>query len=105
MHAVARLALDPVIANIQASWVKMGPEGAALCLEAGCNDMGGVLMDESITRAAGAVHGQQVCATDMDRIISRAGRIPRQRLTLYGRVSAERLQASGRAAQPPPAAP
>ena len=46
MHAVARLVLDPVIVNIQASWVKMGPDGAALCLEAGCNDMGGVLMDE-----------------------------------------------------------
>ena len=46
MHAVARLALDPVIPNIQASWVKMGPDGAALCLEAGANDMGGVLMDE-----------------------------------------------------------
>ena len=60
MHAVARLALDPVITNIQASWVKMGPDGAALCLQAGANDMGGVLMDESITRAAGAVHGQQV---------------------------------------------
>ena len=65
MHAVARLALDPVITNIQASWVKMGPDGAALCLDAGANDMGGVLMDESITRAAGAVHGQQVCADDM----------------------------------------
>ena len=46
MHAVARLALDPVIANVQASWVKMGPDGAALCLEAGANDMGGVLMNE-----------------------------------------------------------
>ena len=69
MHAVARLVLDPVIANIQASWVKMGPDGAALCLEAGCNDMGGVLMDESITRAAGAVHGQQLHAADMERLI------------------------------------
>ena len=59
MHAVARLALDPVIANVQASWVKLGPDGAALCLEAGVNDMGGVLMNESITRAAGAVHGQE----------------------------------------------
>ena len=62
MHAVARLVLDPVITNIQASWVKMGPDGAALCLDAGCNDMGGVLMDELITRAAGAVHGQEVSA-------------------------------------------
>ena len=53
MHAVARLALDPVFSNIQASWVKMGPDGAALLLDAGCNDLGGVLMNESITRAAG----------------------------------------------------
>jgi 2-iminoacetate synthase ThiH len=62
----------------------MGPDGAALCLEVGCNDMGGVLMDESITRAAGAVHGQQLGAADMDRLIRAAGRIPRQRTTLYG---------------------
>jgi len=89
MHAVARLALDPVIPNIQASWVKMGPDGAALCLEAGVNDMGGVLMDESITRAAGAVHGQQICADDMQRIVEGVGRVPLQRTTLYGKVSTE----------------
>ena len=89
MHAVARLVLDPLIPNIQASWVKMGPDGAALCLEAGANDMGGVLMDESITRAAGAVHGQQVCADDMQRIIRGAGRVPLQRTTLYGQVPVE----------------
>jgi FO synthase len=83
MHAVARLTLDPVIPNIQASWVKMGPDGAALLLEAGCNDMGGVLMDESITRAAGAVHGQEVRAEDMDRLIREAERVPRRRSTLY----------------------
>ncbi len=91
MHAVARLALDPVITNIQASWVKMGPDGAALCLQAGANDMGGVLMDESITRAAGAVHGQQVCAEDMQGIIRGVGRVPLQRTTLYGRPASERL--------------
>ena len=54
MHAVARLALHPVIPNIQCSWVKLGPEGAAACLNAGCNDLGGTLMNESISRAAGA---------------------------------------------------
>jgi FO synthase len=86
MHAVARLALDPVIPHVQASWVKMGPDGAALCLQAGVNDMGGVLMDESITRAAGAVHGQEVCAEDMERIIRQTGRTPQQRTTLYARV-------------------
>ena len=91
MHAVARLVLDPLIANIQASWVKMGPDGAAFCLQAGANDMGGVLMDESITRAAGAVHGQQVCAEDMQMIIRGAGRMPLQRTTLYERPARERL--------------
>ena len=67
MHAVARLALDPFITNIQASWVKMGPDGAAVCLAAGCNDMGGVLMNESITRAAGAAHGQELTATALGK--------------------------------------
>jgi FO synthase len=85
MHAVARLALDPVIANVQASWVKLGPDGAALCLQAGANDMGGVLMNESITRAAGAVHGQELTAEDLERLIAAAGRIPRQRTTAYGK--------------------
>jgi FO synthase len=89
MHAVARLALDPVIANIQASWVKMGPDGAALCLGAGANDMGGVLMNESITRAAGAVHGQELSATDLQRLIRAAGRTPRRRTTLYGEPAPE----------------
>jgi FO synthase len=84
MHAVARLALDPLIPNIQASWVKMGPDGAALCLDAGANDLGGVLMNESITRAAGAVHGQEIGASEMERIILARGREPRERTTLYG---------------------
>jgi FO synthase len=94
MHAVARLVLDPVIPNIQASWVKMGPDGAALCLAAGANDMGGVLMNESITRAAGAMHGQEICAADLERIIRAQGRTPRQRSTLYGSPSAERISAA-----------
>jgi FO synthase len=95
MHAVARLVLEPVISNIQASWVKMGPDGAALCLSAGANDMGGVLMNESITRAAGAAHGQELHAEEMNRIIRASGRQPRQRSTLYGPVSAERIHAAG----------
>ena len=57
MHAVARLALDPTITNIQTSWVKMGPEGAAAALGAGANDLGGTLMNEPITRSAGAGSG------------------------------------------------
>ncbi len=59
MHAVARLVLNPLITNIQTSWVKMGPEGAAMCLNAGANDLGGTLMNESISRAAGTQHGQE----------------------------------------------
>jgi FO synthase len=87
MHAVARLTLDPVITNIQASWVKMGPQGAALCLEAGANDLGGVLMNESITRAAGAAHGQELSADDLCGLISGAGREPYQRSTDYREAS------------------
>ena len=84
MHAIARLVLDPLITNIQTSWVKMGPDGAALCLSAGANDFGGVLMNESITRAAGAAHGQELDAAKLEKIIKSAGRTPRQRTTLYG---------------------
>lgn len=88
MHAVARLALHPHINNIQASWVKMGPQRAAQLLAVGCNDMGGVLMDESITRAAGAAHGQELGAARMEQLIRAAGRQPAQRTTLYGSVPA-----------------
>jgi len=83
MHAVARLVLDPVITNIQVSWVKMGAEGAARCLSAGTNDFGGTLMNESITRAAGAVHGQEMNPERIEEIIRLAGRIPEQRTTHY----------------------
>jgi len=86
MHAVARLALSPLIQNIQASWVKMGPEGAAACLAAGANDVGGVLMNESITRAAGAAHGQELTADALGSLIRAAGRTARQRSTTYGSV-------------------
>jgi FO synthase len=89
MHAVSRLALNPVLTNIQTSWVKMGPEGAVACLAAGANDLGGVLMNESITRAAGAMHGQEIAAADLEAMIRLAGRSPCQRTTLYERCSAE----------------
>jgi FO synthase len=88
MHAVARLALHPFITNIQASWVKMGAEGVALCLEAGANDLGGTLMNESITRAAGGVNGQEFSAGRMAELAHRIGRPIYQRTTLYRRVSA-----------------
>ena len=83
MHAVARLALNPLIPNIQTSWVKMGPAGAAACLEAGANDLGGTLMNESITRAAGATHGQEMPPEAMEALIRSIGREPWQRTTLY----------------------
>jgi FO synthase len=94
MHAVARLALNPHIANIQTSWVKMGPEGAAACLKAGANDLGGTLMNESISRAAGTEHGQEYPPEAMERLIRSLGRTPDQRTTLYGAVPAERRAAS-----------
>ena len=84
MHAVGRLVLHPVIPNVQASWVKMGSTGARACLDAGVNDLGGTLMNESISRAAGASHGQEMDAVAMRRLIISAGRLPVQRTTLYG---------------------
>ena len=83
MHAVSRLVLNPLIRNIQTSWVKMGAEGAALCLEAGANDLGGTLMNESITRAAGGVHGQLLDAAQLQGLARSIGRPVRQRTTLY----------------------
>jgi FO synthase len=99
MHAVARLVLHPLITNIQTSWVKMGSEGAAFCLASGANDLGGTLMNESITRAAGAVHGQEMPPESMEQVIRALGREPRQRTTLYADVPAERRAASFGAAR------
>jgi FO synthase len=97
MHAVARLVLHPLIPNIQASWVKMGPEGIRACLHAGANDLGGSLMNESITRAAGAEYGQEFSPERFDTLIRGANRIPKQRSTLYHSVPQERIDASHRA--------
>jgi FO synthase len=94
MHAVARLALHPHLTSIQASWVKMGRNGAAACLQAGANDLGGTLMNESISRAAGSVHGEEMPPEAMEGIIRSIGREPRQRSTLYGEVPAERTSRS-----------
>ncbi len=98
MHAIARLALHPVLTNIQVSWVKLGPEGVRIVLNAGANDMGGTLMNESISRAAGTEHGQELPPLEMEALIRSLGRTPRQRNTVYGPVTAER-HAAGRAAQ------
>ena len=89
VHAVARLALNPHITNIQASWVKMGHDGVVAALNAGCNDLGGTLMNESITRAAGAGHGQETSPERMVAMIESAGRQPRQRSTTYEDVAPE----------------
>jgi FO synthase len=94
VHAVARLALHPCITNIQASWVKLGPEGIAAALRAGVNDLGGTLMNESISRAAGARHGQEMPPERMEELIRANGRVPRQRTTLYGDAPEERRRAS-----------
>jgi FO synthase len=94
VHAVARLALHPWITNVQVSWVKLGPDGVAAALRAGVNDLGGTLMNESISRSAGAEHGQEFPPEHMEALIRSAGRIPRQRTTLYGEVPEERRLAS-----------
>jgi FO synthase len=89
VHAVARIVFDGLIDNVQASWVKLGPQGVAAALDFGVNDLGGTLMNESITRAAGTIHGQELDETRMRALISRAGRIPRRRTTLYARPQSE----------------
>jgi FO synthase len=99
MHAIARLVLHPLIPNIQVSWVKMGPEGVRAVLNAGANDMGGTLMNESISRAAGTLHGQELAPEQMDDLIRSVGRTPRQRTTTYGEPPAERVAASYGAAE------
>lgn len=94
MHAIARLVLHPLIINVQASWTKLGPVWAQHCLNAGANDLGGTLMDESISRAAGASHGQEYSPAQMEALIRSIGREARQRTTLYGPVRAELQQRS-----------
>ena len=92
MHAVARLVLHPLIKNVQVSWTKLGPVWAQRTLNAGANDMGGTLMNESISRAAGAAHGQEFSPLQMEALIREAGRVPMQRTTLYKPVNEERHQ-------------
>ena len=98
MHAVARLVLNPWLTNIQVSWVKMGDAGVAACLAAGANDLGGTLMNETISHAAGTQHGQEMAPQAMDELIRACGRIPEQRTTLYGVPAAARVQGSYEAA-------
>jgi FO synthase len=92
MHAVGRLVLYPIVPNIQASWVKLGPEWAQRCLVTGANDLGGTLMNESISRAAGASYGQELSPPEMQQVITALGRPWRQRNTLYGDVDAAAIE-------------
>ncbi len=87
MHAVARLAYSGLIDNIQASWVKIGIDGVRQLLRAGVHDLGGTLMNENISRAAGATHGQGLEPDDFARIVEPLGRPLAQRTTLYGRAA------------------
>ena len=88
VHAVARIAYRGLIDNVQASWVKIGLRGAEQLLMAGANDLGGTLMDENISRAAGAEHGQCLDEEGLEALVGRLGRRLEQRTTLYGRPAA-----------------
>jgi FO synthase len=94
LHAVARLALHPLITNVQASWVKLGPDGVRQALAAGVNDLGGTLMNESISRAAGSKWGQELPPERMEALIRSAGRAPRQRTTTYDAPPEEQVRRS-----------
>ncbi|HEV2895829.1 MAG TPA: radical SAM protein, partial [Actinomycetota bacterium] len=95
IHAVARIAYRGLIDNIQVSWVKMGAEGVRQALLAGVNDLGGTLMDENISRAAGAAHGQLMEEAEFRSIVEPLGRRLEQRTTLYGRTRTEAAPVPG----------
>jgi 7,8-didemethyl-8-hydroxy-5-deazariboflavin synthase CofH subunit len=87
VHALARLLLAGSINNIQVSWVKLNRQLSQLCLHAGANDYGGTLMEENISREAGATAGQYTSPVDFQALILEAGRIPAERNTTYSRIS------------------
>ncbi len=88
VHAMARLLLHGYIDNIQCSWVKLGVDGSAAMLRGGANDIGGTLMEETISRMAGSAHGSRKSVADLEAVAAAAGRRARQRTTLYGEVGA-----------------
>ena len=102
VHAVGRIALAGLIDNIQASWVKLGLDGGARLLDAGCNDLGGTLMDENISRASGAAHGQLATPEELEAAIRGAGRVPARRTTVYDLIGAPAPRPGPRAGRPPP---
>ena len=89
MHAMARLLLHGRISNIQCSWVKLGDEGTVAMLQGGCNDLGGTLMEETISRMAGSSHGSARTVEQLHAIATRAGRKARQRTTAYATVKCD----------------
>jgi FO synthase len=97
VHAMARLLLHGRIANIQCSWVKLGPDGARAVLTGGANDVGGTLMEETISRMAGSTWGSKKSISDIEELVAPIGRPARQRTTTYGEVPAERLETARRA--------
>jgi len=102
IHAVARIAFAGLIDNIQSSWVKLGLEAGRRLLDAGCNDLGGTLMDEIISRSAGAAHGRAVEAADFIDLIASHGRVPMRRDTLYNRLGPPHAAPSGEMSTPAP---
>lgn len=96
VHALARILLHGAIANVQTSWVKLGDELCTRVLQGGVNDLGGTLMEETISRMAGSENGSFKPISGLEAIAARAGRPARQRTTLYGEVPAERLEAARR---------
>tara|TARA_B100000686_G_C16594247_1_gene865108 strand:- start:707 stop:1102 length:396 start_codon:yes stop_codon:yes gene_type:complete len=96
MHSIARITYHGLIDNIQASWVKIGFEGISQLLQAGVNDLGGTLINENISRAAGAEHGQRVTEADFKSLTQTLNRKLQQRTTLYEKVTqGHRLEIKG----------
>jgi FO synthase len=100
VHAMARLLLHGSIANIQCSWVKLGVEGCRAVLAGGVNDLGGTLMEETISRMAGSQHGSRKSVSELEALVAPLGRPVRQRTTLYGEVPDERRAAANRVPLP-----
>lgn len=92
LHALARVLLHPYIKNIQASWVKLGKKLAQSALTCGANDLGGTLMEEKISKSAGATNGEYMAPLEFERLIEEINRVPQQRNTLYGYIKGSKEQ-------------